>query len=134
MNMVLFCYTQTSYVSESMYLVMENPVSSLYVGEVVYFKVHALCDKSAVGLVGVNTGGANNESKHGTLFLTNFRVLFLSFESTEVQELVEVQLNNVAELAEFRVNGKMGLMSQLEISCKNFEIVKFNFPSDSTSG
>ncbi|GAB9472772.1 Myotubularin-like protein [Globisporangium polare] len=130
----------TSYVSESMYLVMENPVSSLHVGEVVYFKVHALCDKSASGLVGVNSVAvaSSSESKHGTLFLTNYRLLFLSFErgGGEVQELVEVQLNNVAELAEFRVNAnsKTGMASQLEISCKNFEIVKFNFPCDSTSG
>lgn len=61
-----------------MYLVMENPVSSLYVGEVVSLKVHALCDKSTTGFVGVNAGAI--ESKHGTLFLTNYRLLFLSFQ------------------------------------------------------
>ncbi|KAG6596078.1 myotubularin-like protein [Phytophthora cinnamomi] len=82
----------TSYVSESMYLVMENPAGALYLGETVHCK-------------------HNDE-----------------------EELVEVHLNNIAELAEFRVNGKLGPMSQLEVSCKNFELVKFNFPGEAVSG
>lgn len=159
----LLCVCQTAYVSESMYLVMENPVSRLHVGEVVYFKVHALCDKSASGLAGVSTSAASRtnssssgattgtrESKHGTLFLTNLRVLFLAFErggnhhssrssaargvAAARQEVLEVPLNNIAELAEFRASSSSTMASQLEISCKNFEIVKFNFPCDSTSG
>lgn len=136
-----------------MYLVMENPVSRMHVGEVVYFKVHALCDKSAAGLVGPSAvvpstlpGAAldQRESRHGTLFLTNFRLLFLAFERSSARgrdaqhAVVEVPLNNVAELAECRVTSASGkaanMTSQLEIACKNFEIVKFNFPCDATSG
>ncbi|RLN88232.1 hypothetical protein BBJ28_00001574 [Nothophytophthora sp. Chile5] len=134
----------TSYVSESMYLVMENPVGALYSGESVLFKVHALCDQSTLGRVGVTTAkkpadptdpsvtasAADDGVMHGTLFLTSYRLLFRSFH----EELVEVLLDNIAELAEFRVSGKLGLMSQLEISCKNFELVKFNFPGESVSG
>ncbi|TMW67659.1 hypothetical protein Poli38472_011279 [Pythium oligandrum] len=128
----------TSYVSESMYLVMENPVSSLYVGEGVLFKAHAQCDKSTIGLAGVTLAAASVTTKHGTLFLTNYRLLFLSFHGPDkegIQDVVEVHLNNIAELYEGRVTAKNGTsMSQLEISCKNFEIVKFNFPLDFTSG
>jgi hypothetical protein len=58
-----------------MYLVMENPVSSLYLGESVQFKAHALCDQSSVGSV-----SNGNETCHGTLFLTNYRLLFWSFD------------------------------------------------------
>ncbi|RLN98151.1 hypothetical protein BBJ28_00002451 [Nothophytophthora sp. Chile5] len=137
----------TSYVSESMYLVMENPVGALYSGESVLFKVHALCDQSTLGRVGVTTAkkpadrtdpsatasAADDGVMHGTLFLTSYRLLFRSFHNHE-EELVEVLLDNIAELAEFRVSGKLGLMSQLEISCKNFELVKFNFPGESVSG
>lgn len=47
---------------------------------------------------------------------------------------MQVLLDNIAELAEFRVPGKLGVMSQLEISGKNFEIVRFNFPGETVSG
>ncbi|DAZ92430.1 TPA: hypothetical protein N0F65_000214, partial [Lagenidium giganteum] len=123
----------TSYVSDSMYLVMENPVSYLYYGEEVQFKAHALCDKSASSLMGAVV--AHAEPSHGTLFLTTFRLLFLSFQDAEqLQEFVEVQLCNVAEVSEFRATAKNGLpLSLLEVACKNFEIVKFNFPCEATS-
>jgi hypothetical protein len=137
-----------------MYLVMEKPVSSLYVGESVQFKAHALCDKSAMGLAGalaqhaVRGASPHAQTQHGTLFLTNFRLLFVSFHGPDedrgsdrsVQEVVEVHLNNIAEIYECRVPTKLNgstvaaSMSQLEISCKNFEIVKFNFPYELTSG
>ncbi|KAL4093734.1 hypothetical protein PRIC1_011166 [Phytophthora ramorum] len=123
----------TSYVSESMYLVMENPAGDLYVGETVHFKVHALCDQSTLGSVAGVKKNEDDGVLHGTLFLTNYRLLFRSFHHHE-QELVEVHLHNIAELAEFRVNGKAGPMSQLEVSCKNFALVKFNFPGDAVSG
>lgn len=81
---------QTSFVSESMYLVMENPAAALYVGEVVQLKVHAQCDKSTLGLAGAaiagvamsktaSTSGAPSALMHGTLFLTSYRLLFHSF-------------------------------------------------------
>ncbi|KAE8889742.1 hypothetical protein PF005_g7468 [Phytophthora fragariae] len=130
----------TSYVSESMYLVMENPAGALYMGETVHFKVHALCDQSTLGRVAGVKGnakfskGEDNDVMHGTLFLTSYRLLFRSFHQHHEEELVEVHLNNIAELAEFRVNGKLGPMSQLEVSCKNFELVKFNFPGEAVSG
>ncbi|KAF4317727.1 hypothetical protein G195_008436 [Phytophthora kernoviae 00238/432] len=123
----------TSYVSDSMYLVMENPVGSLYMGEAVQFKVHALCDQSTLGQVGAQVDGKADEVMHGTLFLTSYRLLFRSFHHHE-EELVEVHLSSIAELAEFRLNDKQGPMSQLEISCKNFELVKFNFPGETVSG
>ncbi|KAG1709450.1 hypothetical protein DVH05_020105 [Phytophthora capsici] len=128
----------TSFVSDSMYLVMENPTGALYMGENVYFKVHAQCDQSTVGGVAGVTGTKktttdDDDVMHGTLFLTNYRLLFRSFHHHE-EELVEVHLNNIAELAEFRVNGKAGPMIQLEVSCKNFEMVKFNFPGEAVSG
>ncbi|EGZ04615.1 hypothetical protein PHYSODRAFT_535974 [Phytophthora sojae] len=128
----------TSYVSESMYLVMENPAGALYMGETVHFKVHALCDQSTLGRVAGVTGNKksskddDDDVMHGTLFLTSYRLLFRSFQQHH-EELVEVHLNNIAELAEFRVNGKLGPMSQLEVSCKNFELVKFNFPGEAVS-
>lgn len=50
------------------------------------------------------------------------------------EELVQVHLDNIAELAEFRLTGKLGVMSQLEISCKTFEIFKFSFPGETISG
>ncbi|OWZ17676.1 Myotubularin [Phytophthora megakarya] len=124
----------TSFVSDSMYLVMESPAGALYMGETVHFKVHALCDQS-LGVSGV-TGkkvAKEDDVMHGTLFLTSYRLLFRSFHHHE-EELVEVHLSNIAELAEFRVNGKLGPMSQLEVSCKNFELVKFNFPGEAVSG
>ncbi|KAG6969498.1 hypothetical protein JG688_00005296 [Phytophthora aleatoria] len=74
-----------------------------------------------------------DDMMHGTLFLTSYRLLFRSFHHHE-EELVEVHLHNIAELAEFRVNGKLGPMSQLEVSCKNFELIKFNFPGEAVSG
>ncbi|KAG7399070.1 hypothetical protein PHYBOEH_009760 [Phytophthora boehmeriae] len=123
----------TSYVSDSMYLVMENPVGSLYMGEAVQFKVHALCDQSTLGQVGAQGAGKADDVLHGTLFLTSFRLLFRSFHHHE-EELVQVHLSNIAELAEFRLSDKQGPMSQLEISCKNFEVVKFNFPGETVAG
>ncbi|ETI42361.1 hypothetical protein F443_12486 [Phytophthora nicotianae P1569] len=129
----------TSFVSDSMYLVMESPAGALYMGETVHFKVHALCDQSTLGSV-AGVSGKNKVAKdedddvmHGTLFLTSYRLLFRSFHHQE-EELVEVHLHNIAELAEFRVNGKLGPMSQLEVSCKNFELIKFNFPGEAVSG
>ncbi|KAJ0396719.1 hypothetical protein P43SY_003720 [Pythium insidiosum] len=133
----------TSYVSDSMYLVMATPASTLVVGETVLFKAHALCDRSTMGLAGVarvrSEPRATPSNGSGTLFLTNYRLLFLSFhghsnslgknDQAAVQEIVEVVLNNVAELYECRVTAKNGVvMNQLEISCKNLEIVRFNFP------
>ncbi|ETI42381.1 hypothetical protein F443_12481 [Phytophthora nicotianae P1569] len=122
-----------------MYLVMESPAGALYMGETVHFKVHALCDQSTLGSV-AGVSGKNKVAKdeddnvmHGTLFLTSYRLLFRSFHHQE-EELVEVHLHNIAELAEFRVNGKLGPMSQLEVSCKNFELIKFNFPGEAVSG
>lgn len=77
---------QTSYVSESMYLVMENPAGALYMGETVHFKVHALCDQSTLGRVAGVASKKKNASKdaddgvmHGTLFVTSYRLLFRSF-------------------------------------------------------
>ncbi|KAG7386958.1 hypothetical protein PHYPSEUDO_014942 [Phytophthora pseudosyringae] len=130
----------TSFVSDSMYLVMENPAGALYMGETVHFKVHALCDQSTLGRVAGVTGKKKppndevDDVMHGTLFLTSYRLLFRSFHQHHEEELVEVHLNNIAELAEFRVNGKLGPMSQLEVSCKNFELIKFNFPGEAVSG
>lgn len=137
----------THYVSESMYLVMENPASTLHVGESVLFKAHAQCDKSATNLAGVTLMTSvtrKPQTLHGTLFMTNFRLLFVSFhgpdegrEARGTQEFVEVQLDNIAELYECRVPSRTSpatTMSQLEMSCKNFEIVKFNFPYELTSG
>ena len=43
-------------------------------------------------------------------------------------------LNNIAEVAEFQVNGQVGSKSALEISCKNFELVNFLFPGENVSG
>lgn len=107
------------------------------------------------------SNGEDDDVMHGTLFLTSYRLLFRSFhvrfcklfcawfleiffltqkyffhdtQQHHEEELVEVHLNNIAELAEFRVNGKLGPMSQLEVSCKNFELVKFNFPGEAVSG
>ncbi|TYZ65137.1 hypothetical protein PybrP1_007453 [[Pythium] brassicae (nom. inval.)] len=122
----------TSYVSESMYLVMENPVSKLHVGEVVYFKVHALGAKAGAAPAAAAT--------HGTLFLTNLRLLFLAFEraASTAPEVLEVPLSAIAELAEVRMSsgsaGAGAMTSQLEVACKNFEIFRFSFPSDTTSG
>jgi hypothetical protein len=45
-----------------------------------------------------------------------------------------VHLSNIAELTELRVNGKTGPMGQLEVSCKNFELVKFSFHGEAVSG
>ncbi|CAI5713101.1 unnamed protein product [Peronospora destructor] len=128
----------TSYVSESMYLVMENPSDTLYMGESVQLKVHALSAQSTLGHVaGVSSkkkAGKNVDGMiHGTLFITDYRLLFRSFHHDE-EELVETYLNNIAELVEFQVNGKLGPMSQLEISCKNFELVRFKFPGENVSG
>ncbi|KAG6963338.1 hypothetical protein JG687_00006618 [Phytophthora cactorum] len=129
----------TSFVSDSMYLVMESPAGALYMGETVHFKVHALCDQSTLGRVAGFNGkkkvakDEDDDMMHGTLFLTSYRLLFRSFHHHE-EELVEVHLHNIAELAEFRVNGKLGPMSQLEVSCKNFELIKFNFPGEAVSG
>ncbi|GMF14665.1 unnamed protein product [Phytophthora fragariaefolia] len=61
-------------------------------------------------------------------------IFFFTIQQHHEEELVEVHLNNIAELAEFRVNGKLAPMSQLEVSCKNFELVKFNFPGEAVSG
>ncbi|CAH0487263.1 unnamed protein product [Peronospora farinosa] len=128
----------TSFVSESMYLVMENPSDTLYMGESVQLKVHALSDQSTVGRVaGVSSKKETvknaDDAIHGTLFITDYRLLFRSFHHDE-EKVVEIYLNNIAELAEFQVNGKLGPLSQLEISCKNFELVKFNFPGENVSG
>lgn len=99
---------------------MANPVSTLHVGEVVYFKVHALAGTT-----------------HGTLFLTNLRLLFLAFEAppSPADVLLEVPLNAIAELAEARPGTPATAMaSQLEVACKNFAFLRFHFPIDATSG
>ncbi|TDH72007.1 hypothetical protein CCR75_001032 [Bremia lactucae] len=125
----------TSFVSESMYLVMESPAKDLYTSETVHFKVHALCDRRVAKRCskGKVATDADNDEMHGTLFVTNYRLLFRSFHHRE-EEVMQIFLHNVAELAEFRITGKLGLMSKLEIACKNFEFLTFKFPNESISG
>ena len=79
-------FFQTSYVSDSMYLVMETPSDTLYMGENVHLKVHALLDESTLGRVaGVlrtkeSVENADGVTVHGTLFITDYRILFRSFQ------------------------------------------------------
>ncbi|KAF1790512.1 Myotubularin family [Phytophthora cactorum] len=96
-------------------------------------------------------GAVRTDSKRGEFFLLiiaaasrrirgqrwsdkNLTTPLHSCRTHHEEELVEVHLHNIAELAEFRVNGKLGPMSQLEVSCKNFELIKFNFPGEAVSG
>lgn len=43
-------------------------------------------------------------------------------------------MTNIAELTELQVDGPVGPMSQLEVSCKNFELVKVSFTGETVSG
>lgn len=123
----------TSFVSESMYLVMESPAGALYTGETVQFKAHALCahSTSVAGVSGTKKVAHDDkdDGMHGTLFLTNYRLLFRSFHHRE-KESITVFLHNIAEVADFRVPGTLGLKSQLELACKNFEFLHFYFPEE----
>ncbi|CAI5717052.1 unnamed protein product [Hyaloperonospora brassicae] len=145
----------TSCGSGGMCVVMEDPVDVLYKQETVYLKVHALCAQSTLRRA---AGGLTKKKKkteatmgeeekepmrhtdsavHGTLFVTDYRVFFLSADSSRGSSSrveMDVHLTNIAELTELHVDGTVGAMSQLEVSCKNFELVKVSFTGETVSG
>jgi len=123
---------ENSYVSESMYLVLEDRLAQLLPDEKIQAKAHALTTK--------NISDDLNAGTSGTLFLTSYRVLFQPFQNarstnrtspSRAQDFtVELPLCSIASVKIESCYGSSYLVQVLEIGTKDFRVQRFGFPYD----
>jgi len=117
---------ENSAIAESMYLEHNSPEFSLYRGEVVVSKTHALTSQKSILDPYSSQGGIS-----GTLFVTSFRLFFNSFSESNKFSL-EVSLSSIASVSEIS-SDRSDLVHLLEVRCKDFRVIRFGFPYDCTT-
>jgi myotubularin-related protein 1/2 len=111
----------------------DAPFSFLH-GEKLSSKTHAIAAKSQLLELGVT------DSVTGTLFITNYRVVFYSFAATgstdtgglSVPFLLEVPLLCIAVVSE-TASERSELFHVLDVKTKDFRVLRFGFPYDCTN-
>lgn len=101
---------ENSHVGDNMFLVLDDPVVNLYPDEEIVAKAHAL-----------------DSGRHGTLFLTNCRLLFISFST---DDRIELPLSIIAYVKPCTLKNNE---SWLDLIGKNFMLHRFDFLYDCTT-